>query len=114
MTENDDNPDRLEAPVYPDISSRMTLDFVFNEDGAWLMHGRPLPDVLRWVEYDADTEQVTLVLREGRLQDIGLKVPADHGQKLFQLDKVTVMFMNEGQVEDIALVPLVARRISLH
>lgn len=104
-----------DLPVYPDMASTMKVDFVFNREGkVWILHDKPLPSILKWVEFDTDFESVTLVTREGKIQNVGLKVPGDMAYYIEQAMEITVMLMKDGKVEDFAIVPMITRNIALH
>lgn len=104
-----------ESPVFPTMNSTMKIDFLYNEEGkAWLLHDRPLPDILKWVEYDADTENVILVTRSGKIQDLGLKVPAGQALYIERAMEITVLLMKAGKVEDFAIVPMITRNTTLN
>ncbi len=101
------NPD---LPVHPPASGTMKVDFLFNKDGgAWLLHDKPLPDILKWIEYDADDESVTLVAQNGKVQNLGLKIPADMGAYLHIAMTVTALRMEGDKIADFAVVPLITR-----
>jgi hypothetical protein len=106
----DDKPDNplVQAP----LASMMKVDFLLNkEGGVWLLHDKPLPGILKWVEYDADTERVMLVKRHGGVQDLGLKVPLSMGYSLMGAKEITAMLIDgDGKIVDFAIVPLVARQ----
>ena len=104
-----------ELPIFPDMAKSMKVDFVFNREGkVWILHDKPLPAILKWVEFDTDFENVTLVTREGKLQHVGLKVPADMAYYIEQAMEITVMLMDNGKVKDFAIVPMITRNIALH
>lgn len=105
----------VDSPVFPSMSSTMKVDFLYNQDGkAWLLHDRPLPDILKWVEYDSDTENVTLVTRSGKIQDLGLKVPAGQAMYIERAMEITVLLMNGGKIADFAIVPMITRNITVN
>src|SRR5258708_5094680 len=92
----------------------MKVDFLFNpERGVWLLHDKPLP-ILKWVEYDAETETLTLVTNRGRIADLGLKIPADRSFYLERAMEVTALLMKDGFVTDFAIVPMVTSRMTVN
>lgn len=95
-----------ESPVLPPLAASMTVDFLWDEDGgAWILHDKPLPEILKWVDYDADRGVVTLNTAKGRTQDLGVAIPAKASKLLAKTVKITVMYMQGGQVQDLAVVP---------
>lgn len=114
MTNKAENTE-AESPFLKPLDQTMNVDFLFNSKGdVWIFHDRPLPDILKWVEYDADMESVTLITASGRMQDIGGKIPADLGRKMAGASEITVTYMNKGQVEDFAIVPMLVRGITIN
>ncbi len=64
------------SPVYPSLMSQMKAELVVNpESDVWLIYDRPLPEVMKWIEYDLDLETLTLVSISGKIQDFGMRVP---------------------------------------
>lgn len=106
---------RAALPVFPALATRMTVDFLFNESGeVWLLHDRPLPARLEWVEYDADMESVTLVTEEGKIQDIGIGMPPGFAFHLLDAVQITALHVEDKKIIDGARVPLVARGTSIN
>lgn len=100
------NHDSSDISVFPPLGDSMTLDFLWDEKGgAWILHDKPLPEILKWVDYDAERGVVTLNMAHGRSQDLGVAIPAKAAKVLAKTVKITVMYMKDGQVEDLAIVP---------
>ena len=95
-------------------SSGIRIDFMFNrEGGVWMLHDRPLP-VLKWVAYDHEKEILTLVTKDGRVADLGLRLSADRSFYLERAMEVTALLMKDGFVTDCAVVPLVTSRMTVN
>lgn len=91
------------------------VDFLFNKKGeALILHSKPLPEILKWIEYDADTETLTLVMRSGHIQDLGLPVPRKKALPLLDGRDVTVLYLQSGKIADFTIVPLVARGTAIN
>jgi len=73
------------------------------------LHDQPLPDILKWVEFDADLETVTLVTEGGKLQDLGIKIPSDMSYYIENAMELTTMLVKDGKVADFAIVPMLTR-----
>ena len=109
------------GPFEAEGSSRSSLgadtriNFLFNkEGGVWLLHDKPLPDTLKWVEYDTQKETVTLVTRDGRISDLGVRIPADKSFYLERAMEVTTLLMDQGRVADFAIVPMVTANMTVN
>lgn len=103
------NVDPIATAVLPPLSKLMKVDFLFNADGVWLVHDKPFSELIDWMEYDAELEAVTLVTVNGQCHDLGLTVPYDIGRHLETASEVNIMYMQNGQLADLALVPIVTR-----
>jgi hypothetical protein len=96
-----------ESPVLPPLATYMKVDFLYNQDGGvWLLHDKPLPDILKWVEYDADRGVVTLNTAQGKTQELGLPLPGVAASRLRKAIEITVLLMDKGKIMDFAIVPL--------
>jgi hypothetical protein len=99
--------DMHESPVLPPLATCMKVDFMWDDEGgAWILHDKPLPEILKWVDYDADRRVLTLNMASGRTQDLGLPIPAKAAPLIKKVAEIAVMFLKDGQVADAAIVPL--------
>ena len=98
--------DAGDAPYAP-LASLMRVDVLANAtDGIWVLHDKPLPDILKWVDYDPLAETMSLAYQDGRTQEIGLIIGKAMAAKFSGFSEITVMLMEEGLVADFAMVPL--------
>ncbi len=96
-----------DLPVLPPLASCMKVDFLWDDKGgAWILHDKPLSDILKWVDYDPDSGRVTLNTAQGKTQDLGLPVPAAAAGRLKKAEKVTVMLIKDGKISDFTSVPI--------
>jgi hypothetical protein len=111
----DAGPFETEASPRTPLESGMRLDFLYNrEGGVWLVHDKPLPDKLKWVEYDAGAETVTLVMANGRIADPGLRIPPERSFYLTRAMEVTALLMKDGFVTDFSIVPMVSSQMTVN
>lgn len=97
-------------PVYPPLMSQMKVDLVVNPNSdVWLIYERPLPEIMKWVEYDADMETLTLVSISGKIQDFGMRVPPAMKKFLRRAKQIYAVHQGEGHIKDMSLVPLLVR-----
>ena len=93
----------------------MKVDFLFNRTGgAWLLHDKPLPDVLKWIEYDSEKEMIVLVTRSGRVDGLGLRIPLEKKIYLERAMEVTALLMHDGFVMDFTVVPMVTTNATVN
>lgn len=73
----DDAPTKaVDTPVIPALHSIMNPDLIVNDQGqVVLIHEKPLPDVIWWVDYDPDLRQLIFVTVAGQIMPFGLPVP---------------------------------------
>lgn len=99
-----------DSPVYPSLMSMMKVDLVISpESDVWMAHDQPLPEVLKWIEYDLDLQTLTLVCVSGKIQDFGMKVPAPMKKYLRKAAHVYAIHQAEDHIKDMSRVPLVVR-----
>ncbi len=106
---NDRKPDP-DSPVYPPLMSQMKVDLVLNPDSdVWMIYERPLPEVMKWIEYDIEMESLILVSLSGKIQNFGMKVPPAMKKYLRRARQVYAIRQDEGGIQDMSIVPLVVR-----
>ncbi|MCB9988207.1 MAG: hypothetical protein H6868_02605 [Rhodospirillales bacterium] len=104
-----------DSPVLKPLVTQMHFDLVVNEQGqAWVLHDKPLPSVLQWVEYDRQESTLTLILQGGKLQNIGMNVEKHIDEYLKDIEQICVAHMKAGTMADFGLVPLLVRDIVWH
>ena len=101
--------------IRPPMAEKMNVEFVVNEDaGIWVLHDRPFPAILHWVEYDQETNIVTFVTHDGKIQDLGMILPKPVGEILMDADEISAILMQEGEIRDIGIVPVISRETVFH
>ncbi len=115
MDKKDQADSDLGAASSPSPDIDMKVDFLFNRTGgAWLLHDKPLPDTLKWIEYDSEKEMVVLVTRSGRLEGLGLRIPIEKKIYLERAMEVTALLMHDGFVTDFTIVPMVTTNVTVN
>lgn len=98
--------------MFENIADSMKYELVVHpEKGIWLLHDKPLKDILKWVDYDADRQSLTLCFGQGKIQDIGFPVPFHQEEIFLETEEISVMYMIDGKMHDMAVVPLIRRKI---
>ena len=99
-----------DSPVYPPLMSQMKVDLVLNpESDVWMIYERPLPEVMKWIEYDIEMESLILVSLSGKIQSFGMKVPPAMKKYLRHAKQVYAVRQDDGGIQDMSIVPLVVR-----
>lgn len=99
-----------DSPVYPPLMSMMKADLVLNpESDVWLIHERPLPEVMKWIEYDIELETLILVGLSGKIQSFGMKVPPAMKKYLRKGQQIHLIRFAGEVIQDMSIVPLVVR-----
>lgn len=106
---NNRKPD-TDSPVYPSLMSQMKVDLVLNpQSDVWLIYERPLPEVMKWIEYDIEMESLILVSLSGKIQSFGMKVPPAMKKYLRLAKQVYAVRQDDNGIQDMSIVPLVVR-----
>ncbi|GEM_PF-1072029 len=99
-----------EIPVFRPLAATMNVDLVMNPDSkVWILHDKPFPDILMWVEYDIDAATLTLVYRNGKIQDLGIKIHAPMRKYLRSARQLFTMRLEGEQIVDTYIRPLLVR-----
>lgn len=100
-----------ESPVYPSLMSMMKADLVINPDSdVWLIHDRPLPELMKWIEYDIELETLILVAVSGKIQGFGQKVAPAMKKYLRKAKQVYLIRSEAGVIHDMGVLPLIVRK----
>lgn len=96
------------ASVVPSLQDTMHADLVITDDGqVCIFHDKPLDTRLEYVEFNADTGQLVLVLRWGVLQPFGELVPLKFRKDIAAAEDIFVIYRTGGEMKDFYLVNLV-------
>lgn len=99
-----------EIPVFRPLATTMNVDLVMNPDSkVWILHDKPFPDILMWVEYDIDAATLTLVYRNGKVQELGIKIHAPMRKYLRSARQLFTMRLEGEQIVDTYVRPLLVR-----
>ena len=95
------------SPVFPPLAGYMKVDLMANSRGSvWIVHEKPLPDLVQWADYDAGAGTITLAMQSGKTQLLGVMVPAALKESLRNATHVSVMLMQDKKIVDFTLAPL--------
>lgn len=99
-----------DSPVYPSLLSTMKADLVLNpESDIWLIYSEPLPELVKWIEYDIELETLILVSLSGKIQSFGKKVAPAMKKYLRQGRQIYLIRYDMDVIQDMGIVPLVVR-----
>ncbi len=102
----------IQQPVFPPLAEQMGISLILNpESKIWLVHEQAFPDILMWAEYDIDTASLSLVFREGRVQDIGMRIHPPMRKYLARSRQIFTMLLQGDKVADCYIMPLLVRDI---
>lgn len=64
-----------QTPVIPALYSRMNPDLLVNAEGqVLLVHEKPMPDPIWWVEYDPEDRQLVFITTTGQIMPFGVAI----------------------------------------
>ncbi len=97
-------------PVYPPLMTQMKVDLAVSpESDVWMIYEKPLPEIMKWVEYDIELQTLTLVSLSGKVQDFGMKVPAPMKKYMARATQIYAVHQGQNEINDMSVVPLVVR-----
>lgn len=112
MLENDRQEKTLsdDIPVNADLTSGMLIDVSVNKNSeVWVFHNKPFPNVLEWIEYDAEESSLVFVTKGGRLNDLGIKIGPLMHKYLHKANEAAAFLVFDNQIHDVARVPIIVR-----
>lgn len=96
--------------VLPTLAESMKVTLVANsESKLWLIHDRPFNDIVVWAEYDIDSASLSLIMRDGRVQPLGMTIHAPARKVMRQTRQLFTMLVKDEQVLDTYILPLLVR-----
>lgn len=99
-----------DAPVLAPLAAVMRVDLLINpESKVWLLHDQRFQDIAMWAEYDVDAASLTLVLRDGRTQELGMKIHPPMRKYMRQARQLYTMRVENQKIADSYILPLVVR-----
>lgn len=100
-----------DSMVLPELTSVMKVELLVNPDGdVWILHDDAFSGILHWVEFDALFQSITLVMRDGRTQDVGVFVNDNIAQRLIDGKMLFTILTNNDKIRDMYAVPIVVRK----
>lgn len=101
-------PDGSFSPIWPGTSAnQMKIEVAVNAEGKVLvLHEKPFPDYLEWIEFDAKTGLMTFITAGGKLQELGLAIYEPMTKYVLKAKDVCVICVRSGEIRDMGLVPL--------
>lgn len=104
-------PDGSHSPVWPgSAASKMKIDVTVNAEGhVMVLHEKPFPDYLEWVEFDALTGEMTFITAEGKLQELGLVIHAPMSKFVARAHEVSTICIRDNEIRDMGVLPLTVR-----
>lgn len=101
-------------PLWHDAAATMNIDVAVNDDGqVWVIHDKPFPSYLEWIEFDTDTRMMSFVTAQGKIQDLGMEIHAPMDEYLCEAKKVCVVMVRNNAVRDMGFVPLTVQGYGL-
>jgi hypothetical protein len=99
------------AMVMPALTSVMKAELVVNEEGnIWILHDKPLSGVLHWIEFDETFRNIVLVMKDGRIQDMGIDVNDDVAAFMEPGKQVFTILTDGKIIKDMFMVPVIIRQ----
>lgn len=104
-----------DSPVRKPMAAQMHVELVVNDDAeVWVLHDKPFPAILQWAEYDEESNMLSFVTHDGKVQDLGIIIPEKIADILLDARRVFAMYMPKGQIADMGIVPVMVRETVFH
>ncbi|QQG37207.1 MAG: hypothetical protein HYS17_05450 [Micavibrio aeruginosavorus] len=101
----------VDIPVWPgSVSARMKVDVAVSPHGQVLvLHDQPFPSYLEWIEFDAESGEMTFVTAGGKIQGLGLTIFAPMNRHVAKAHEVCTICIRNNEIRDMGLVPMTVR-----
>jgi hypothetical protein len=114
--ENEVNRLPEDFPVLKSMRSGREVDLAVDKKGhVWVVYDKPFEDRVNWLEYDHDDYTLTLILQNGKQQDLGKKVPKEMRKRMkkARIAMFARMDMENKKPEEMFPVTVVVRNTGL-
>lgn len=99
-----------DRPYHPTIASQMKVDLVINpKSKVWLLHDKRFTDIVMWAEYDVDSASLCLVMKDGKTQDLGMKIHPPMRKYLRAARQLFTVLLENEKMVDTYILPLLVR-----
>lgn len=101
-----------DIPLWPgSAAAKMKIDVVVNPEGKVLvLHEKPFPDYLDWIEFDLGTGEMTFITPGGKLHELGMIIHPPMDKYVALAKDVCTICVRENEIRDMGLVPLVIHK----
>ena len=105
------NPD---IPVKPDMNTHQKVAVIIKDNGKILvLHDKPFREILGWVEYDADTNELFLMTRNGNIHRSGLEIQDSAVNQVKNADQSAIVWVKDNKIKDMYVLPVTIRETNL-
>lgn len=109
------------APVLPNMTAWCKVDYVVNDAGqSMVVYDQPMPEMVDWVEFDADVRMITFVTWTGKIFSLGAPLSKPFCDNLMKgLTVQLIQVMPDPKVQGGMIpvltdnIPLVVRHIGI-
>lgn len=103
------------AHVMRPLAEIMPVSLVLNsESKVWLLHEKPFEDIVMWAEYDIEDATLALIMRDGKIQELGLPIHPPVRKLMRQSRQIHTMYVNDDGFHDAYILPLLVREMPYH
>lgn len=104
-----------DLPLRRPMAAEMHVELVVNDDAeVWVLHDRPFPAILQWAEYDEENNSLSFVTHDGKTQELGIIIPETIADILLDARTLYALYMPEGKIADMGIVPIMVRETVFH
>jgi hypothetical protein len=117
MAEFSQSSDSLSGSALPlaPLATQMKVDFLVNDRGRIaVLHDRRLAAVPQWVEYDEDAGQLLIVYDDGRIQELGMIIPAAAREPILSAGEAAIVQIEPNVRHPMLTVPVIVRQAMFH
>ena len=103
-----------DAPVLPNMVSWCKIDFVVNDTGeAMAVYDQPMPEMVDWVEFDADVRMITFVTYTGKIFSLGSPLSRPFCDSLYKGLTVQLIQVQPDPNLQGGMIPVMIDRVPL-
>jgi len=104
--------DRLDNPILKHATTEVLIDVMTNDHGdVYVLHDRPFPEAIGWIEYDQETTRLDFISEEGRIRFFGVKVPKHIEPQIIKGEAALMVEITpDGEMKNKAIKSLIVRK----
>lgn len=98
------------SPLIKSLNDSSGAVLFSNSEGSIMIaHNKEIPDSIQWVEYDAPSNTLSIIHKDGKVQDLGLKIDKKTQKNLIRGTKILIAYIVNAEVKSAQNALIIVR-----